>query len=472
VYKLATMVCEISANAFDYTDIDIQCLLDQGGATPTSREQFYQLIVDKLCEALQPDNTPAGPDTLYNLPLCLQYVDGDGNTVIQVTLVEYVDVIANAVCDIYATIDNIQTELSLLDARVTALEGLTPTGGSPLINITTQCASGPTPGLILPIQIAFSNLETKFCGLHAVLGTVAQLNATIQTECTDLDTAPTLMDSNVLMEQIPGWVTSPATLAENINNIWLTICDMRAKIIDCCGAVVQACAPISVTNVTVGSITNTSATVNWMPPNYGTGEAPTEYLVEVYNWVGGAQGSLALSPPQYVPFGTNSITLNTSPLNEDKDYLVKVTAVYNCGSAAPIQVVSKVKIALSALCLYVFDAPAGSTSATCNLISYTKQNKFIYARLQDSSGNPVLNTGSTITVNVTMNITGCSGGTENIPLTIANGQHTAMATYVNFEKVLCGGVCTDLTRTIGCVQGISGTTVTLCAAGPNLCAAP
>jgi hypothetical protein len=472
VYKLATMVCEITENAFDYTDIDIQCLLQESDTPPANREQFYQLIVDKLCEALQADDTPGGPDALYNLPECLQYVDGDGNTIIEVTLVEYVDIIANAVCDIYTTIDSIQTELSSLDARVTALEGLTPTGGSPLINITTQCASGPTPGAILPIQQAFFNLETKFCGLHAVLGTIAQLNATIQTECTDLDTAATLMDDQVLMQDIPGWVVSPSTLAENINNIWLTICDMRAKVIDCCGVIVQACAPISVTNVAVGSITNTGATVSWTPPSYGTGEAPTEYLVEVYNWVGGAQGSLALSPSQYVPFGTNSIALNTSTLMEDKDYLVKVTAIYNCGSAAPIQVVSNVKIALSALCLYVFDQAAGSTSATCNLNSYTKQNKFIYARLQDNSGNPVLNTGSTITVNVTMNITGCSGGTENIPLTIANGQHTAMATYVSFEKVLCGGVCTDLTRTIGCVQSISGTTVTLCAAGPDLCAAP
>jgi len=473
VYKLATMVCEITENAFDYTDIDIQCLLQESDTPPANREQFYQLIVDKLCEVLQADETPGGPDTLYNLPDCLQYVDGDGNTIIEVTLVEYVDIIANAVCDIYITIDSIQTELSSLDARVTALEGLTPSVGSPLINITTQCASGPTPGAILPIQQAFFNLETKFCGLHAVLGTVAQLNATIQTECTDLDTAPTLMDDQVLMEDIPGWVVSPSTLAENINNIWLTICDMRAKVIDCCGAVVQACAPISVTNVAVGSITNTGATVSWTPPNYAPGEAPIEYLVEVYNWVSGAQGSLAL-PEQYVVFGTNSIALNTSTLQEDKDYLIKVTAIYSCGSAAPIQVVSQVRIPLASLCLFIFDQAAGSIGATCGIQPYTKTNKFIYARLQDSNSNPVVNTGTAITVNVTMNITGgCSGpATENIQLVIANGQSTAVDSYFSSEKVSCSGTCTDITRSIGCIESISGTTVTLCAAGPDLCAAP
>lgn len=474
VYKLATMICEISENAFDYTDIDIQCLLTPSDTAPADRNEFYQLIVDKLCEALQVEETPAGPDTLYTLPTCLQYVDGDGNTITDVTLPEYVDVVANAVCDIYTTIDTIQTDITLLDARVTALEGAASVGGSPVINVTTQCASGPAPGATLPIQQAFYNLETKFCALHTVLGTIAQLNATIAKECTDLDTEATLMDSGLQMQDIPGWVITPTTLAENVNNIWLTICDMRAKIIECCGTAVIPCAPVSVASMSVGSITTTGCTVTWTPPAYGTGEAPVEYLVEVYNWVSGAQGSLALAPSQYVAFPTNSVTLNTSSLMEDKDYLVKVTAIYSCGSATPVQVVSKVRIALSALCLYIFDTPAGTTSATCNTTSYSKENKFIYARLQDSSGNPVVNTGGTITVNVTMSITGgCSGpATENIPLTIPNGSHTGMGTYVSFEKVLCSGTCTDVTRAISCIESYSGTSVSLCAAGPDLCVAP
>lgn len=473
VYKLGTLFCEISDATFNVTNIDLTCLLAGGGTAPTTRDEFYQLIVDKLCEALVPVD-PTDPTSIYfNLPTCLQYVDGDGNTVMMAELPDYVDLIGNAVCDIQAAIVLINTNIQSLDDRVTILENATPPSAS-FPTVTTQCASGPTPGITLPIQQAFYNLETKFCALHAVLGTIPQLNATILAECTDLDTAPTLMDSGLQMQDIPGWVITPATLAENVNNIWLTLCDMRSKIIECCGVAVLPCAPVSVSNVAVGSITTSGCTVSWTPPAYGAGEAPTEYLVEVYNWVSGAEGSLALSPSQYVAFPNNSIALNTSTLIEDKDYLVKVTAIYSCGSAAPVQVVSKVRIALASLCLYVFDTPAGTTAATCNTVSYSKQNKFLYVRLQDASSNPVVNTGVTITVNVTMNITGgCSGpASENIQLTIPNGQSQAVVPYVSSEKILCSGTCTDITRSIGCIESYSGTTVNLCGSGPGLCVAP
>ncbi len=473
VYKLGTLFCEISDATFNVTNIDLTCLLAGGGTAPATRDEFYQLIVDKLCEALVPTD-PTDPTSIYfNLPTCLQYVDGDGNTVMMAELPDYVDLIGNAVCDIQAAIALINTDIQSLDARVTILENATP-GATSFPTVTTQCASGPVPGITLPIQQAFYNLETKFCALHAVLGTIPQLNATILTECTDLDTAPTLMDDELQMQDIPGWVVTPTTLAENVNNIWLTLCDMRSKIIECCGVPVIPCAPVSVGSVTVGGITLNSALVSWTTPSFGTGEPPTEYLVEVYNWSGGVQGSLALSPSQYVPYPLNATTLNTSSLIEDKEYLVKVTAIYSCGSAAPMQVVSPVRTSAASLCLYVFDTPAGTQNSTCLTTNYSKENKFIYVRLQNASSNPVVNVGTTITVNVTMNITGaCSGpATENIQLTIPYGQSQGMATYTSFEKVNCSGTCQDVTRSIGCVESITGTTVTLCAAGPDLCVAP
>lgn len=474
VYKLGTMFCEIADTTFSLSGVDLTCLLAPGANPPTTRDAFYQLIVDKLCEALEPGGG-TGPEAVYfNLPTCLQYVDGDGNNVAILERNDYIELIGNAICDIKAAIVTINTSLESLDDRVTILENAVP-GGTSFPTVVTQCASGPTPGISLPIQQAFYNLETKFCQLSQVLGTVAQLNTTIATECTDLDTAPSLMDGGVLMQDIPGWVITPTTLAENINNIWLTICDMRSKLIDCCGTPVIPCAPLPVSGITISSVTTSNALVSWTPPTFGTGEAPVEYLVEVYNWVSGSAGSLALSPPAYVSYPTNSVTINTSSLMEDKDYLVKVTAIYaSCGASSSMQTVGVVKIGLSSLCLYVFDTPAGSVGDTCGGVAYSKSTKFLYARLQDASSNPVTNTGTTITVNVTVAITGgCSGpATENVAITIPNGQYQGFATYTTYEKVLCSGTCTEVTRALSCVETISGTTVGLCSTGLGSCVLP
>jgi hypothetical protein len=476
VYKLATMVCEIADNAFDYTDIDIQCLLDGSTVAPTDREEFYQLIVDKLCEALQEPDPGEVITPMYTLPECLQYVDGDGNTIIDVTLEEYVQVIAEAVCDIYAAIDGLQTSIDLLDIRVTALESAVSTGGTPLINVTTQCASGPVPGAQLPVQQAFYNLETKFCALSGVLGTIAQLNAVILTECTDLDTEPTLMNGSLQMQDLPGWVVTPATVAENLNNLWLTICDMRSKIIDCCAAAVTSCVPVAPTNLTISSVTTTNAVASWFAPSFGTGEAPLEYLVQVYNEAGGnPTGAPFLTVS--VPYPGNTTTLNTAALVEGRTYIIQVTAVYSCGESTPAQTAAVLRVSPAAMCIQVYESGLASGNITCNGIGYPVLNKRTFARLQNiSGGTPVVNTGVAITVTVKYAVVNECGVTSSTTLniTIPNGAYEGYVDYVAQTRAQCMSfpVCNPVTQTLGCVESITGTTSVICTSGAAMCPPP
>jgi len=474
VYKLGTLFCEIAENAFDITDIDLTCLLTEGDVAPASRDEFYQLIVTKLCLALSVDGVVTPETQLYELPECLQYVDADGNTITTLNLTEYVEHVAQAICDIYIVITDLQTSVDSLDVRVTALENNTSTGGSTVTNVTTQCASGPTPGITIPIQQAFYNLETKFCELSQVLGSMAQLNAVIMQECTGLDEAPTLMDDQVQMQALSGWVVSPVTLAENINNIWLTICDMRSKIIECCGTPVIPCVLLAPSNVAISGVTSSNATVSWNLPILGGNEAPTQYLIQAFAESNGNPSGGAVIT-QYVDHPTNNITLNTAALFEGKPYVVQVTALYSCGESTVAQVIDELRIGAAAMCIYVFEENATPSVTICRSATYNVQNKRTIVRLQNSStGAPIINTGGTISVTVRYDQTNECGvtSTGTSVITIPNGQSQGVITYAWQGKAECSATnsCGNVTRIISCVESIGGTSTPLCVTGISACA--
>lgn len=474
VYKLALMVCSISDNLLDIADLDLDCLLD-GDDAPTTQVELLQLLTDKICEALADDGgggvTP--PGAMYTLPECLQYEDNDDNLITEVNLDEYVDLMAGAICDIYTITTNMQVEIDSLDARVTILESATTGGGSPLVNVTVQCASGPTPGASLPIQQAFYNFENKFCQLSTLLGSIAQLNSFVANECPGLDSEPTLMDPLQEMQDLPNWTVTPTTVAQNLNNMWITLCDMRLKIIDCCAGSTTPCVPIAVTNVIVSNITTTNAMVSWYVPAYGAGEAPIEYVVRVFNESAGNPSGGALIT-QTVSHPTTFATLMTGTLIEDKTYIVQVTAIYSCGESTVAQVASAVRISPAAQCIQVFESGLASGSVICNSISYPVLNKRTYARLQNTVGGaPVVNTGMAITVTVAYNLVSACGvpSTTTAVITIPNGSYEGYVDYVSDTKAVCGGsgLCGNVTRDLNCVTSIVGTTSILCVAGADMC---
>lgn len=95
----------------------------------------------------------------------------------------------------------------------------------------------------MPVATAYENLEAIYCLLKNYTGSFLDLKAAIGVECTDLSNQKRLSATG-LMSSIPGWTVNPTTLAENLQNLWLTICDLRyaAKKIehDCFG---KDCGP-------------------------------------------------------------------------------------------------------------------------------------------------------------------------------------------------------------------------------------
>jgi hypothetical protein len=469
IYALAEKLCEINDNMIDITGVDVTCLLTGTESAPVSVEDLFQLIINKTCESLACCNTTTDPGTpvYYTLPACLQYVTPDGSLITTVELTEYLNLMAAAVCDIYLTISNLQTKIDNLDARVTALEfASTTTGGT--INITTQCASGPTPGVALPVQLAFYNFESKFCALTALLGTTAELNSFITQQCTDLDAAPQLADPTNTMAEIPGWVSTPTTVAQNLSNIWLVLCDLRAAVASCCTIPPLACAPLPVTDVTISTVTTTSATASWTTPAYGSGEAPVEYSVKIYatGTGGGITGSALYTTMVAAP--ATSIVLPTSTYEAGKPYAIVVTAVYaSCGESAVSTATGEIHIAAASLCLKVVDSVLPSTSATCSGTSYTVFNKRTTVLLVNSAtGLAVVNSGVAITVTVKYERNDyCSTITyPTHDIVIPNGASSGSYDYQSTTKAYCPDsvACLNIVTTYSCVDSVTGSTSPLC----------
>jgi hypothetical protein len=149
-------------------------------------------------------------------------------------LTDYVTAIGNKVCDILNQIDIINQTLVNYNIRITALEN----APAPTFTIPTVTPNCVLPSVPTEVQIVVDELEKQFCELVGSTGQPVEIYTAILQECPGLATSPALGPGGGTMGSIPGWINPVTNLADSINNIWLTICDMRAAIINiqnnCC----------------------------------------------------------------------------------------------------------------------------------------------------------------------------------------------------------------------------------------------
>ncbi len=236
VYKVANSLCTIQSS-WDLSDLDLSCLLEfcsSVGPAPTTRtlSTVLDYIVKKICclndavEAI-PTVTPPTPETAMALPVCLQ-IPASGSTPASVTMMhrEYTLHLATRFCSLKATVDSMSTH----EARITALEGL------PSVTLPKIASSCLLPGSNLDMNVVLKELETQYCLLRTQIGTNSQLTVASAAQCTALGASDAL-GSKGKMSDIPGWTTNITNLAQSFQNLWLTVCDMRAAIAglkDCC----------------------------------------------------------------------------------------------------------------------------------------------------------------------------------------------------------------------------------------------
>lgn len=242
VYKLATELCEV-LETLDVSTYNLPdtCFQNQQ-CNPTDFQALIQIIIDKICSV---ESTASGertavvsgtcPDCVINIPTCFQYTNEFGDLVTTMQLTDYVKTIGNRVCNLINQINNLTVIVANHEERITALEN-TPDPTLSLPQVTPTCILTPA----VPTDMAFflSVLEQQFCELSTATGSPNALQQAIIRQCLNLNNSPALGTSGGNMSSIIGWVNAVNNLAGSINNMWLTICDLRSAVrniqINCC----------------------------------------------------------------------------------------------------------------------------------------------------------------------------------------------------------------------------------------------
>lgn len=326
-FKLATELCTI----LDYLKVsgyDLSCF-NLASCGPNNFQELIQFLINRICalENIDPatvTTTTTTTDTtrsaLVTDYLMLAAPCFGGGTV---SLVTYVQQIANKICDLITEISVINASISSLQTQVTTLQ--TTVAG--LTNYTTpefeiQCDIGT---LVSPATFPINEILEEFinnvwCPMNVALvgvgGTAGDLTTAVASQCVlSTDTAlinqytsPTIMS----IQYAGSWVATPTSLADSIRNIWVALCDVRN--IELMQYNVTASNDITVTTTVAGALTT-----------YNVGRAP------ILNYYAEATTPIQLSSdPGYVdstyfqPTGYTGLSYtNTSGVS--KDFFVRVS---------------------------------------------------------------------------------------------------------------------------------------------------
>jgi hypothetical protein len=469
---MADKLCELSDELSSVMEVDLSCLLTNA-EPPTNLQELQQLVIDKVCEAL--DNgggggtDPGGQKTLYPLPLCLQYVDNDQNTVTSAELNDFLDLVADKVCEIVADIVNIQDDITDLDARVTVLENANPViTPATLPNVTLTCTNS-TPGTAKPITTAIVEFENAYCQFRVLTGSNSEISTIINKECAGLDTADSLSNPSLQMNQLTGWVTTPTTMTQMLNNMWITLCDIRSKVIDCCSNITNPCSPFPVSKISINNVNDQSFDISWNNPNVGSFEPPVEFNVDVFDVLNGQPTGGALLSETYTYPVTFPITvLNT--LDPGTTYAVVVTAVYSCGSMSTTTTAVLNEAIPLDFCVDITETDLPNTTVTCDG-SKTQTNKKLTFTLYDTATNNVIQAPSNLSIQIVFtredNCDTPASTTSSVAnIILSQGNSSLDYTYIAAGWQDCGGGrgCSSVTLTPNCISlgTIPNSTVTIC----------
>lgn len=252
VAKLATELCLV-LDTLDVKKYQLSCF-NITSCDPKDFHALIQFLIGRICqlEACNPDcvdpcitngTTPTRspiltasgcPDCTIAIAPCFYYVNEFGDTVTQMQLIDYVYAIGNKICLLAGQIETINLTLQNFNIRITTLENTPP----PVYELPTFIPVCVLPAVPTDIATILQALEAQFCALRAATGTPEEIYQAIAYQCSGLGTAAALGTTGGNMASIPGWVNSPATAADTLTNIWLTICDLRSAVanikLTCC----------------------------------------------------------------------------------------------------------------------------------------------------------------------------------------------------------------------------------------------
>jgi hypothetical protein len=255
IEKLATELCTI-IDQLNISNYDLRCF-NITSCPPSSFAELIQFLIEQICASqgistTGKDLSSGCPDCVVTMADC--FITGSQTTM---QLVDYVDLIARRVCSLAETIIAMQTQITNIDNRVTVLENAVPPTYV-LPSIETNCLASYMSGAVsatidLVLDTLLNDPTIGYCSLINATGLPTDLLSAVAGACITA-TTPTLSHPPIPFGTLylGTWINSPTTVADTINNIWITICDIYNGVPT---TVVAAGDGIDVTSVTVGNTT-------------------------------------------------------------------------------------------------------------------------------------------------------------------------------------------------------------------------
>lgn len=416
VAKLAEELCTI-VDQLDISLLDISCF---GALAPEPADfrDVIQLLIDRICNLEAGSGggggTSAGcpDDCLVSVAECLRTTDALGNVITELPLRDYMILIANRLCTLIGQINTLSAAVTDLQNRVTVIENTISNPADNSITVTSGgCIGRGVPTPIVTFVIA---LETELCNLVAAVGTPTEINIAISQQCIvdglSLDAAPQLSDSGSSMSNIPGWIAGASynTLADAVNNLWLTVCDMRTAIAEL-QTNLAACCAISCNDVDWNFTASGLANVKFVTLLF-TGDIPSGF-----NYCAGGT--------------TTPITINNS-VGQTGNYQVDVITAVNTGAPVQVALDSGGNTVGDGAIWYQVRIPLcvtnGDISCTADIIQSFYNTAFCANRgfslsvtgLAPSANISVSFTPSLLTTQYTMRLYQITGGIETLVATL------------------------------------------------------
>lgn len=251
VYKLAQELCTL-LETFNIEAYELSCL-NLGDCGPKDFKALIQLLIERICEleGVEPSSTPTTsegcPDCTVNIAECFYYENAQGDTMTTMQLTDYVTTIGNRICTLSSQIETINKTLTNHENRLKSLE-TAESSEVDLPKVTPTCVTD-NPGTSQEMDVVLAALEVQFCELTGATGGPTDIYTALAKQCAGLNTDNKLSGSGT-MENISGWEGTVNNLAHAMNNMWLTICDIRSAIktiqANCCPG---ACDGVDVTMI-------------------------------------------------------------------------------------------------------------------------------------------------------------------------------------------------------------------------------
>jgi hypothetical protein len=232
VYKLAVELCDLK-DQLDLSDLDLACVVQACQTCPEpvkTLSAVLDLIITKTCDLeLLIDDLANGSgeyiEPNLSLPACLQYVNAQGQNVTSVAHSTFSSTMATKICAMNTLVNNHTSQITGHENRIVVLENKT---ADLLPTIVPNCVFG-SDVTSKTLNITLDALEDQFCLLRGTLGTTTAITAAAAQQCAGLASAPAFGQSGTL-GNITGWKSSVTTLSDSFNNLWITVCDMRAAV--------------------------------------------------------------------------------------------------------------------------------------------------------------------------------------------------------------------------------------------------